>query len=56
MLTLAHRLKRALRLDDGQTLVEYSLILALISIGSIAVLFTLSGKINDVFNTVQGAL
>ena len=42
--------------DEGQTLVEYSLILALVSIGSIAVLLALSGKINDVFTTITGVL
>ena len=42
--------------EEGQTLVEYSLILALVSIGSIAVLLALSGKINGVFNTISSAL
>ena len=42
--------------EEGQTLVEYSLILALVSIGSIAVLLALSGKINGVFNTISQAL
>jgi Flp pilus assembly pilin Flp len=45
-----------LRLEEGQTLVEYSLIIAMVSIGSIAVLLALSGKINDVFNTIAGVL
>ena len=42
--------------EEGQTLVEYSLILAMLSIGSIAVLLVLSGKINDVFTTISNAL
>ena len=42
--------------DEGQTLVEYSLILAMVSIGSIAALLILSGKINDVFNTISNVL
>jgi Flp pilus assembly pilin Flp len=47
---------RLLRPEEGQTLVEYSLIIAMVSIGSIAVLLALSGKINDVFNTIAGVL
>jgi Flp pilus assembly pilin Flp len=47
---------RLLKLEEGQTLVEYSLIIAMVSIGSIAVLLALSGKINDVFNTIAGVL
>jgi Flp pilus assembly pilin Flp len=47
---------RLFKLEEGQTLVEYSLIIAMVSIGSIAVLLALSGKINDVFNTIAGVL
>lgn len=42
--------------EEGQTLVEYALILTMVSIGSIAVLLALSGKINGVFNQISGAL
>ena len=42
--------------EDGQTLVEYALIIALVSIGSIIVLGALSGSINNVFNFVSGEL
>jgi Flp pilus assembly pilin Flp len=42
--------------QEGQTLVEYSLILAMVSIGSIAVLLALSGKINAVFDQISTAL
>ncbi len=42
--------------EEGQTLVEYSLILAMLSIGSIAVLLILSGKINAVFQSVANAI
>jgi Flp pilus assembly pilin Flp len=54
--TILGRWAAALRLEEGQTLVEYSLIIAMVSIGSIAVLLALSGKINDVFNTIAGVL
>jgi Flp pilus assembly pilin Flp len=42
--------------EEGQTLVEYSLIIAMVSIGSIAVLLALSGKINAVFSQIAGVL
>jgi Flp pilus assembly pilin Flp len=42
--------------EEGQTLVEYALILALVSILSIAALLALSGKINGVFNDVVTVL
>jgi Flp pilus assembly pilin Flp len=50
------RLVELFRHDRGQTLVEYSLIIAMVSIGSIAVLLALSGKLNDVFNTIAGVI
>jgi Flp pilus assembly pilin Flp len=42
--------------QEGQTLVEYSLILAMVSIGSIVALLAVSGKINAVFNQVSSAI
>ena len=42
--------------EEGQTLVEYALILALVSIGTIAALLALTGKINTVFKQVTDAL
>lgn len=42
--------------EEGQGLVEYALILAFVSILSIAALTALSGGINGVFTTVTGAL
>jgi Flp pilus assembly pilin Flp len=42
--------------EDGQTLVEYALILALVSILSIAALLALSGKINTVFTNITNTL
>jgi len=44
------------RREEGQTLVEYALILTMVSIGSIAVLLALSGKINTVFNQISSAI
>jgi pilus assembly protein Flp/PilA len=42
--------------EKGQGLVEYALILALIAIVVIAVLAILGTKVQQKFNTVQGAL
>jgi Flp pilus assembly pilin Flp len=45
-----------LRREEGQTLVEYSLILVLIAIASITALGLLSGKINGVLQQVVDGL
>jgi pilus assembly protein Flp/PilA len=42
--------------EEGQGLVEYALIISLVSVGSLAVLLALSGGINGVFTTITGAL
>ncbi len=42
--------------EEGQGLVEYALILVLVSIVSIAALTLLGTTISDVFDTVTGAL
>jgi pilus assembly protein Flp/PilA len=45
-----------LRQDRGQTLVEYALIIALISIAAVVIMGTLGGKISDTFNSIVGEL
>ena len=42
--------------EEGQTLVEYALIIALVSVGLIAALTTLRGQIEAVFTTIGNAL
>ena len=42
--------------EEGQGLVEYSLILALVSIAVIGLMTALAGDIGAVFNTVSNAL
>jgi pilus assembly protein Flp/PilA len=42
--------------EEGQGLVEYSLILALVSIAAIGTLVILAGGINGVFEEVNAAL
>jgi pilus assembly protein Flp/PilA len=42
--------------EEGQTLVEYALIIALVSIALIAALTALKGGLNGVFTTITTAL
>jgi Flp pilus assembly pilin Flp len=42
--------------EDGQTLVEYALIIALVSVALIAALTAVTGNIQTVFNAVDTAL
>ena len=52
--SLMQRLKLAS--EEGQTLVEYSLILALVSVTAVVALEALSGGIIGIFGAVQTAL
>jgi Flp pilus assembly pilin Flp len=47
---LAARLRR----EEGQTMAEYALILALIAVVTAAVIFTLGGQISSVFSSGTG--
>ena len=42
--------------EEGQTMIEYGLIVALISIVAILTLTTVGGNIKDVFNSIAGKL
>jgi Flp pilus assembly pilin Flp len=42
--------------EDGQTLVEYALIIAIVSLGAVAALTFLSGKIQKLFSTTGNQL
>lgn len=42
--------------EEGQTMIEYGLIVALISIVAILTLTTVGGNIKDVFSSVAGKL
>lgn len=55
MLALYGRLQ-AIREDEGQTLVEYALIIALVSIGCITALGLLTSALNGVFGSITSAL
>lgn len=49
-------IRRFVREEEGQGLVEYALILGLIAIVAIAALTTAGGKIKDGLNTVGSAI
>jgi pilus assembly protein Flp/PilA len=42
--------------EDGQAMVEYGLILALVSVVSIAILGTMGGQVTAVFTSISNAL
>jgi pilus assembly protein Flp/PilA len=49
-------LNRFLYEEDGQTLVEYGLLISLIALVVIAVLTLLGGRIKNTFNTAAGSI
>lgn len=51
-----HMLKNILKDESGQGLVEYGLILALVSVVAILALGALGGKVNDTLEAVEGAI
>ena len=54
--TMYARVTDALRREEGQGLVEYALILSLVSIAAITVLGVLGGDVSGVLTTVETAL
>ena len=44
------------RRDEGQTLVEYALIVGLVSIAAILIMITMGGAIGDVFQAIADEL
>ena len=54
--TKAYSRVLALREEDGQTLVEYALIIALVSVALVGALTALKGNINSVFTAIGTAL
>jgi pilus assembly protein Flp/PilA len=56
MVNLHNRLIGGLRREEGQGLVEYSLIIVLVSIACIVALGLLGTKISGVFTLIEGKL
>ena len=50
------KLMRMLKKEEGQSLVEYALIIALVAIALVAGLGTLAGGIGDTFDGIVAAL
>jgi Flp pilus assembly pilin Flp len=54
LLALYTKLQARLAQEDGQTMAEYAVVLAVIAIGIVAALGVLSGAIGGALNKVQG--
>ncbi len=52
----SNMMKQFLQEEEGQTLVEYGLLISLIALVVIAVLTLLGGKINGVFTTANNSI
>ena len=42
--------------EEGQAMVEYALILALVSVAAVAILQTLGGSVSSIFNEINNDL
>ena len=56
LLTLSTRLRTLATREEGQSLVEYSLILALIAVGCVTILGTLGGNVLAKLTAISNAL
>jgi pilus assembly protein Flp/PilA len=54
--TISRLIRIQLRREDGQTMTEYGVLLALIAVVAIVALLILGPKIADVFNSVSANL
>ena len=53
---LMARLIAFLRKDEAQDLIEYALLVGLISLVAVAAIGLAGGSVNDIFNTIQAKL
>lgn len=56
MTKFLHAVQEFLRREDGPTMTEYALMVALIAIVSIGVVTTLGSEISTVFDTIKNSL
>jgi pilus assembly protein Flp/PilA len=42
--------------EEGQAMVEYALILALVSVGAVAILKAIGGNVTNIFSTINNDL
>ncbi len=53
---LTHMLRARFEQEEGQGLVEYALIIALVSVALVAALTVMTGSITDIFDFISGTL
>ena len=53
---LLNKVLSLLRRDEGQTLVEYALIVGLVSVAAITVMVTMGGEIGNLFTRITDEL
>ena len=56
MLKMYVKMQALMAREEGQDLVEYALVVALIAFGAVAGMKTLSSEINNAFNTISSDL
>ena len=56
ILTVASRIRQAMRAEGGQALVEYALIISLIAVVAIGMLTLTGTNVNGILNTIANAL
>jgi pilus assembly protein Flp/PilA len=53
---LVHRLYSFSRNEEGQDLIEYALLVGLISLVAVVAIGLAGGSVNDIFTSIQGKL
>ncbi len=56
LISSPHRLFKLLRSEEGQAMVEYAVILVLVSVVVLVVLMVLGNQVRNVFCNISGAL